>query len=158
MKSVLIILILIFLSRYSPAQEKSTNFWLDFEQLEDSLRVNPKPVFLYFHTDWCTYCRKMEAEVFSKPFIVALLSKDYYAVKFDAENPKDVIFDGMVFSNRQLKKSRTPLHDLAILFNGQNDAFAPPLLLLTDENFLVKKRINSYLDSKSLRAVLDANL
>lgn len=158
MKSVLIILILIFLSRYSPAQEKSTNFWLDFEQLEDSLRVNPKPVFLYFHTDWCTYCRKMEAEVFSKPFIVALLSKDYYAVKFDAENPKDVIFDGMVFSNRQLKKSRTPLHDLAILFNGQNDTFAPPLLLLMDEDFLVKKRINSYLDSKSLRAVLDANL
>jgi thioredoxin-related protein len=158
MKSVLVILILIFLSRYSPAQEKSTNFWLDFEQLEDSLKNNPKPVFLYFHTDWCTYCRKMEAEVFSKPFIVALLSKDYYAVKFDAENPKDVIFDGMVFSNRQLEKSRTPLHDLAILFNGQNDVFAPPLLLLMDEYFLVKKRINSYLDSKSLRAVLDANL
>ncbi|GAB2610366.1 thioredoxin family protein [Belliella aquatica] len=158
MKTVTVILIMIFLSRYSPAQEKSTNFWLDFEQLEDSLQVNPKPVFLYFHTDWCTYCRKMEAEVFSKPFIIAELSENYYAVKFDAENPEDVIFDGMVFSNRQLKKSRTPLHDLAILFNGQNETFAPPLLLLMDENFLIKKRINSYLDSKSLRNVLNSSL
>jgi len=158
MKSIPVILILIFLSRYSPAQEKSTDFWLDFGQLEDSLRVNPKPVFLYFHTDWCTYCRKMEAEVFTKPFIVAELSENYYAVKFDAENPEDVIFDGMVFSNQQLKKSRTPLHDLAILFNGQNKPFAPPLMLLMDEKFLLKKRINSYLDSKSLHAVLEAEL
>lgn len=158
MKSIPVILLLIFLSRYSPAQEKSTDFWLDFEQLEDSLKVNPKPVFLYFHTDWCTYCRKMEAEVFTKPIIISALSENYYAVKFDAENPEDVIFDGMVFSNRQLKKSRTPLHDLAILFNGQNNAFAPPLMLLMDENFLVKKRVNSYLDSKSLHAILDPDL
>jgi hypothetical protein len=100
----------------------------------------------------------MEAEVFTKPFIVSELSENYYAVKFDAESPDDVIFDGMVFSNRQLKKSRTPLHDLAILFNGQNNPFAPPLMLLMDENFLVKKRVNSYLDSKSLHAILNPDL
>ncbi|MCH6201676.1 thioredoxin fold domain-containing protein [Aquiflexum sp. LQ15W] len=158
MRAIPIIFILIFLSRYSPAQEKSMDFWLDFEQLEDSLRVNPKPIFLYFHTDWCTYCRKMEVEVFTKAFIVSELSQNYYAVKFNAEYPDNIAFDGKVFSNNQLKISRTPLHDLAILFNGQNNPFAPPLMLLMDENFLVKKRVNSYLDSKTLRSILVSDL
>jgi thioredoxin-related protein len=158
MKYLTLILMLIFLSRISPAQDINNDFWLDFEQLEDSLNLNPKPVFLYFHTDWCTYCRKMEAEVFTKPFIAELLSGKFYAVKFNAENPDDVFFDGRVFSNNQLKTHRSPLHDLAILFNGENNTFAPPLILLFDEDFFLKKRINSYLDSKSLQNVLNAEL
>ncbi|EMS34440.1 hypothetical protein C943_03659 [Mariniradius saccharolyticus AK6] len=129
---------------------------MTFEQLEDSLRVNPKPVFLYFHTDWCTYCRKMEKEVFTKPTVTESLSNDLYAVKFDAEFDGDVVFDGQVFSNRQLKTSRIPLHDLAILFNGQNNAFAPPLMLLLDQNFVVKKRVNQYMDSKALVETLES--
>jgi thioredoxin-related protein len=158
MKKMTVIVVLFFLGRYSSAQEAKASFWLDFEQLEDSLKVNPKPVFLYFHTEWCAYCRKMEAEVFSKPFIASLLSDKYYAVKFDAEYPDDVFFDGRIFSNKQLKASRTPLHDLAILFNGQTDSFAPPLILLFDEKFFLKKRVNSYLDSKSLNLLLDEGL
>lgn len=158
MKSVYLIFFLVILSRYSPAQDIKSDFWLDFGQLEDSLKVNPKPVFLYFHTEWCTYCRKMEAEIFTKPTIFGQLSENYYAVKFDAEFPGDVFFDGRVFSNKQLKTRRSALHELIILFNGENNTFAPPLMLLFDENFFLQKRINSYLDSKSLYDVLNSDL
>ncbi|WP_245189573.1 thioredoxin family protein [Lunatimonas salinarum] len=153
MKSVLMTLMVLVLSRYVPAQD----YWLDFEQLEDSLRANPKPVFLYFQTDWCSYCRKMEAEVFTKEIISTELSEHYYAVKFDAEYPEDVLFDGKRFSNRNLKKSRTPFHDIALLFSGEQKAFAPPLIILLDERFFIRKKINSYLDSKSLYTLLSSH-
>jgi thioredoxin-related protein len=154
MKKMAIILVLCLLSGYLPAQGDKTSFWLTFEQLEDSLNVRPKPVFLYFHTDWCTYCRKMEAEVFTKPVVASLLSGEYYAVKFDAEFPDEIRFDGKVFSNKQLKTSRTPLHELAVLFNGNASDFAPPLMLVFDSAFFAKERINTYLDSKKLERVL----
>lgn len=156
MKSIVAMVIVLFLSGNCPAQESNTDFWLTFEQLEDSLRVNPKPVFLYFHTDWCTYCRKMEKEVFTKPRVTESLSNDFYAVKFDAEFDGDVVFDGQVFSNHQLKTSRTPLHDLAILFNGQNSTFAPPLMVFLDSDFVLKKRVNQYMDSKALVETLES--
>ena len=157
MKTITALVIILFLSWNCPAQGLKTDFWLTFEQLEDSLRVNPKPVFLYFHTDWCTYCRKMEAEVFIKPAVVQNLSKRFYAVKFDAEYAGDVVFDGRVFSNRQLKTSRNPMHDLALLFNGQkNNPFAPPLMVLLDQDFVLIKRVNQYQDSQKLVDFLES--
>jgi thioredoxin-related protein len=156
MKPIVALVIVLFLSGNCPAQESNTDFWLTFEQLEDSLRVNPKPVFLYFHTDWCTYCRKMEAEVFKKPRVVEQLSTQFYAVKFDAEYPGEVDFDGRIFSNGQLKTSRNPLHDLALLFNGQNSTFAPPLMVFLDGDFVLKKRVNQYMDSKALVETLES--
>jgi thioredoxin-related protein len=156
MRTIVALVLILFLSGNLPAQEMKTDFWLTFEQLEDSLRVNPKPVFLYFHTDWCTYCRKMEAEVFRKPNVVEQLSSHFYAVKFDAEYPGDVDFEGQVFSNRQLKTSRNPMHDLALLFNGQNNPFAPPLMVFLDADFVLKKRVNQYMDSKALAGMLES--
>jgi len=154
MKSIIALTVILFLSGNSPAQDMKTDFWLTFEQLEDSLNVNPKPVFIYFHTDWCTYCRKMESEVFSKPDIISILSNNLYAVKFDAEFKEKVIFDGQVFSNQQLKTHRFPVHDLVALFLGQNHSFSPPLMLVFDKNFRLKNRANHYLDSKALYKML----
>ena len=34
-------------------QEKERINWLTFEQLSDSLDINPRPVLINFHTEWC---------------------------------------------------------------------------------------------------------
>jgi len=158
MKGLFFLIIFFLLSGHLSAQEERTAFWLSFAQLEDSLEVHPRPVLLYFQTDWCTYCRKMEAEVFSKPRIAALLSASFYAVKFDAEHPDDVVLGNRVFSNKQLETSRTPLHELTLLFNGDSTPFAPPLILLFDDAFVLRKRVNSYMDSNRLEELLNAGL
>ena len=67
------------------AQHKAEVQWISFEQLEDSLAVKPKKVFIDFYTEWCTYCRKMDKKVFTKPAVASLLNEEYYAVKMDAE-------------------------------------------------------------------------
>ncbi|MEL6558028.1 MAG: thioredoxin fold domain-containing protein [Bacteroidota bacterium] len=132
------------------AQESKSINWLTFEQLEDSLAVKPKKVFIDFYTDWCTYCRKMDKVVFSKPDVIDLLDEQYYAVRFDAETEEKVNFGGQVFGNEQVGKSRRPVHQLAQLLALRNNQFAPPVLVVLDQDFRVISRYFQYLDSKKL--------
>jgi thioredoxin-related protein len=119
MKTIVALVIVLFLSGHCPAQESNTDFWLTFEQLEDSLRVNPKPVFLYFHTDWCTYCRKMEKRCLKNRVLRTAIRCICTRSSLMPNTTGDVDFDGQVFSNRQLKTSRTSLHDLAVCSMGK---------------------------------------
>jgi len=76
--------------------------WMDFEALDNALQKEIRPVVLYFHTDWCAYCRKMERQVFTKKEITTLLNEHYYAVKMDAESRDRVRlyrFDCSAFSH-----------------------------------------------------------
>lgn len=50
--------------------------WLTFEQLEDSLRLAPKKVFIDFYTDWCTYCKKMDKKVFTDAAVITTINRE----------------------------------------------------------------------------------
>lgn len=132
------------------AQESKSVNWLTFEQLEDSLATKPKKVFIDFYTDWCTYCKKMDKVVFTKPAVMDLLNEQYYAVRFDAETNEKVNFGGQVFQNEQIGKSRRPIHQMAQLLALRNNQFAPPVLVVLDKDFRVTARYFQYLDSKKL--------
>lgn len=136
------------------AQESDKVQWLSFEQLEDSLAVKPKKVFIDFYTDWCTYCRKMDKVVFTKPAVIDLLKKEYYAVRFDAETEAEVRFGGQLFINDQLGYSRNPLHQIAQLLALREGQFVAPTLIILDEDFTVVARYFEYLASKQLLEVL----
>ena len=134
----------------SHAQEKETVEWLSFDQLDDSLSVQPKKVFVDFYTDWCTYCRKMDKVVFTKPEVVKVLNDDYYSVRMDAESTDSIRFDGQFFINDQVKESRNPVHQLAQILAYRDGEFTPPTMIILDENFNIRKRYFEYLDSKRL--------
>ncbi|WKN43107.1 thioredoxin family protein [Tunicatimonas pelagia] len=145
----------LFLCAYSSAQEAESVRWLTFEQLEDSLATNcgndqPKKVFIDFYTDWCTYCRKMDKVVFTKPEVINVLNEYYYAVRFDAETKAEIAFGGQIFINDQIGKFRTPIHQIAQLLALKKGQFAPPTLVILDEDFNVTARYFEYLNSKQL--------
>ncbi len=132
------------------AQEKQSVNWLTFEQLEDSLAVKSKKVFIDFYTKWCTYCRKMDESVFTKPEVIQLLNEQYYAVKFDAESEAEVQFGGQTFVNAQVKESRKPIHQITLVLATREEHFVPPTLVLLDQDFQVTARYFEYMDSKRL--------
>lgn len=136
------------------AQVNDSVRWLSFEQLEDSLAAKPKAVFIDFYTDWCTYCRKMDKVVFTKPEVIELLNERYYAVRFNAEYANTVSFGGREFVNDQVGKSRMPIHQIAQLLALRKGKFVAPTLLLLDENFRVTNRYFAYMDSKKLLSAL----
>lgn len=138
----------------SQAQHKELVHWLSFEQLEDSLAIKPKKVFIDFYTDWCTYCRKMDKEVFTKSDVIDVLNKEYYAVRFNAETDSTIIFSGQQLINDQVGKSRTPIHQIAQLLAYRQGSFVAPTFVFLDETFAVKSRHFTYLSSRKLLKVL----
>lgn len=149
--------ILFFAMAPLTAQEEESVRWLSFEQLEDSLAVNSKKVFIDFYTGWCTYCRKMDKIVFTKPAVIDLLNEQYYAVRFDAESDSVVTFGGQQLVNNQIGKNRAPLHQIAQLLALREGRFVAPTLVLLDEEFKVLSRHFEYMDSKKLLKVLVSN-
>ena len=148
------ILISLFLCTPSSAQEVKSVNWLTFEQLEDSLAIRPKKVVIDFYTDWCTYCRKMDKVVFTKPEVIDLINEEYYAVRFDAETDAQVVFSGQTLVNDQIGKSRRPLHQMAQLLALRNGQFVAPTLVVLDEEFKVTARYFQYMNSKRLMNAL----
>lgn len=144
-----------FLGHPSMAQEKTQINWLTFEQLSDSLAVQPKKVLISFHTDWCVYCRKMHNEVYTKPEVIRRINAEYYAVKFDAETEDDVVFEGQRFSNHNATSRRKGPHELALLLGSRpNHGYSVPVTVILDEQFQVLSRHFEYLSSKKLLKVL----
>jgi len=149
-----LIIFLLFWCFSASAQKENAIHWISFEQLSDSLAIHPKKVFIDFYTEWCTYCRKMDKVVFTNPEVVKELNTSYYAIRMDAESTDTLNFDGQLFINNQIGKTRTPIHQLAQILAMREDQFAPPTMIVLDEAFTIKNRYFQYLDSKKLLKAL----
>ena len=155
MRLILLIVIIALSCLDTSAQRKEKVQWISFEQLEDSLRKAPKKVFVDFYTKWCTYCRKMDKEVYVKPNVAELLNTTYYAVKMDAETRDTIHFDGRIFVNASATKRRKGTHDLAMLLGQRGGRFTPPTMLILDEEFKIQNRYFEYLTSDRLLEALE---
>ena len=128
--------------------------WLTFAQLDDSLRVHPKRVFVFFYADWCTYCRKMEREALRDVRVRALLNGGYYAVRMNVETADTVRFGQQVFVNQRLHKPN-PVHQVARLMAGRKGKpFSLPAMVVLDEQFKATARYFQYLDGRQLADAL----
>jgi len=137
------------------AQHTTIN-WITFEQLEDSLAIKPKKVFINFYTDWCAYCKKMDEAAFKNNEVISLLNENYYAVKMDAEYKNSIQFGGKVFTNKEINKKRNPTHEIPLLLGKRkNKEFTLPLTLILDEKFNVVHRYFEYLSPKKMISILD---
>jgi len=137
------------------AQENEVQ-WLTFEQLEDSLAVQPKKVFVDFYADWCVYCKKMDKVAFKDPEIIKTLNQEYYAVKMNAETSDIITFGGDTFTNEQIGKKRNPVHQIPLLLASRtNTSFSLPAMVVLNEKFEVINRYFEYLSTKRLSEALE---
>ena len=66
--------------------------WIGIEeamQLQDSTQ---KPIIIDMYTDWCGWCKKMDAETFSDPNIASYINANFIAVKFNAETTDTIMY------------------------------------------------------------------
>jgi thiol:disulfide interchange protein len=71
--------------------------WITFEEAVKKSKVEKRPVFIDVYTDWCGWCKVMDKNTFNDPEVATLLNEKFYAVKFDAEQKEDVVFNGTTF-------------------------------------------------------------
>lgn len=83
---------------YVPADEIS---WYSLEEAQRLAKEHDKKVLVYAEAVWCTYCKKMEKEVFPKEEVIESLARYYYPVRVDIESDKKMVFNGETITGSQ---------------------------------------------------------
>jgi thioredoxin-related protein len=129
----LIIILSAGLIKFSFAQETKVK-WYTIEEALELNKTQERKIFIDVYTDWCGWCKKMEATTFTHPAIAKILNEDYYAVRFDAETNDTINFAGQKFINEG-NRSRSP-HQLAVaLLQGKMSY--PSVAYLNENNQLL---------------------
>jgi len=70
---------------------KSSNIdWKPYTQGLNLAKAEKKPVFLYFHADWCKYCTKLKKTTFVDKDVFNYLNNNFISIKIDTEKEKDL--------------------------------------------------------------------
>lgn len=68
--------------------------WQDPAITKDAIAQSGKPVFLFVHTEWCTFCKKMETTTFADPKVQQLLNDKFIALEINPETSGTTNFLG----------------------------------------------------------------
>lgn len=144
----LILISFLTINSISVAQPNQEINWITFEQLEDSLKVNPKKVFVDFVADWCQVCKAMEENVFTDSLVITTVNRDYYAVRMNIESPDTIAFGNQTFINERLEM-KNPIHQIPLLMASRKDKpFSLPAMVFFDERFIATSRYFQFIDAK----------
>ena len=125
--------------------------WLTMEEAVKKAGSEPRMIFVEVYTDWCGFCRRMDAETFSHPVIAAYLNENFYPVKLNAEQEEPIEFRGNIYENNNLG-DRRPTHDFAIaLLQGR---MSYPSVVFFDENVELLTAIPGFRPPANMEAVL----
>ena len=151
------LLIFICLGSYSNAisQNSTEIHWKTFPELETAIKENPKPVFIFFHAEWCAYCKKIERKIFTKTEVIDILNTEYYAVQMDVETQDSIVFDNVIFTNRQSLTQRNGIHEIPLSLASRADTPSSlPASIFLNKAFTVTERVFEYYTSSELLELL----
>ena len=93
-KHVLNLFLVVLLASGSvSAQQVEWMSWEEAVALAESGQQSKK-IFVDVYTDWCGWCKRMDATTFQDPKVVAHMNKHFYAVKFNAQQKEEIEYKG----------------------------------------------------------------
>ncbi len=81
------------------AREASGIKWYGFEEGMKLAAKKKLPVIVDVFTDWCGWCKKMDNETFQNQSIVDFVSKNFIAVKLNAEDKNPIKYLDKTYVN-----------------------------------------------------------
>jgi len=142
-------------SVYSFAQkkEKETVHWVSFDQLEDSMAVHPKKIFIEIYTDWCGPCKLMDKKVFPKADVVKPMNENYYALKLNSETADSLHFNDKDYYLKPYKT--TVINELVVEIGLDAGHLSYPTIVILNENYEVIYRYPGMLTADLMADVLE---
>ncbi|HEY8403416.1 MAG TPA: thioredoxin fold domain-containing protein [Flavobacteriales bacterium] len=91
--------------------------WLTLEEALALQKKNPKPIMMDVYTTWCGPCKMLDKNTFQDPRVAKYLNENYYSVKFNAEGPDTVVYQGVTYKNPNYQPNqpgRNGVHEFTI--------------------------------------------
>ena len=85
--------------------------WYTLEEAMKANQKNPKKLFIDFYTDWCGWCKVMDKKTFTDAQVIDFMNKNFYAVKFNAEQKEALMFKGKEY--KFLNAGKRGIHSFA---------------------------------------------
>jgi thioredoxin-related protein len=125
--------------------------WLSWEQAVTKMEKEPRKIMVDAYTDWCGWCKRMDATTMVDAGIIKLINEKYYAVKLDGEYKKDIVFKGRTYKFVAVPNQRG-YHELPAELMGGKMSY--PTLVFLDEKFGIIQPLPGYQEAKSLEPIL----
>ncbi len=98
-------LLLVFLFSFGMAKDVKTLKdvqWMSFDKGLQAASQNGKYGFISVYTDWCGYCKKLDATTLKAKSVVDELTKNFVSIRFNAESAESVTWKGKKTNFREL--------------------------------------------------------
>lgn len=148
-KFIIVLCCLLVSSTFINAQSKIN--WMSFEEAVEANEKAPRKILIDVYTDWCGWCKRMDAATFSDPQVVEYVNKYYYAVKLNAEKEKPITLKDSTYQVDP-KLGRNGTHTLAVqLLNGK---MSYPTIVYLDDRFNMLSPVPGFMSAKDIEKVL----
>ena len=127
-------------------QSNSIN-WVRWSDVPALMKKDKKKIVVDIYTDWCGWCKRMDASTFKNPVVAGYVNKNYYAVKLNAERADSILFRG---KNYRLKGNA---NELAVELLGGRMSY--PTIVLLDEQQQLIQALPGFQDAAKFDMVLN---
>ncbi len=135
--------------RPEPAAPKENGIiWLSMDDLQVKMKANPKKVYMDMYTDWCGWCKKMEASTFSNPDVIKYMNENFYCVRFNAERKDTFRFMGKEYFFDPAKRANTLAASL------MRDQLSYPTSIIMEERYQNPQPIPGYLSVPEFESIV----
>lgn len=125
----------------APAEASLIN-WISISELETKMKQEPRKVIFDLYTDWCGWCKRMDKATFQHPQVAEYINQHFYAVKFNAEDPNTIAFNGKQWEFMQSgRRGTNRLAATLILGDQATGRIGYPTIAFMDENL---QRIDAF--------------
>jgi thioredoxin-related protein len=158
-RSILLFLMLTAIS-FTSAKEPQ---WKSFDEGLKQAKLTGKKVLVDVYTDWCSWCKKMDADTYSDKKVSEYLNKNFVIIKLNAEGDGTITYSGEKISPAQFAQGMGVSGYPATLFlksDGQPITLLPGyseadmfihVLTFIGENHYEKKKFQDYLAEKGVK-------
>lgn len=80
--------------------------WYDLTEARDLATKQGKDIFLFVHAPWCPKCEAFKSGVFIDEELINILDTHFIPVMLNAQESKDITWEGEVFSNPNYDASK----------------------------------------------------